>query len=260
MSLVDLLLKLAAHTPIVGPDALDEVNRVAINYFAASTRPRPRPFSLWSASSVPNPAAPPPPLDGEYITDYTSWPGLTNKQYSARHLGPADASSSYMMSLPPDVFFDGSPGAPVGDVTSLFKRSGAMTPSRSSLLFMFFAQWFTDSLLRIDMVDRRKNTSNHDIDLCQIYGLTEEAGRMLRKNDGSGELRSQQLNIQGEDEEFPEYLCREIPPGSGQFFVRPEFELLRADYGLTADQFVDQYVLGPPPFPSRKGKREWLSS
>ena len=50
---------------------------------------------------------------------------------------------------------------------------------------MFFAQWFTDSVLRTHPEDRRKNTSNHNIDLCQIYGLTEkEAGILRSKIDG----------------------------------------------------------------------------
>src|SRR4029077_5042048 len=70
MSLVDLMLKFASHTPIVGP----EVNRIAINHFAASTVPRPRPYSLWSAAPA-DPKAP------EYISDYTSWPSLTNKEF-----------------------------------------------------------------------------------------------------------------------------------------------------------------------------------
>ncbi len=231
MGLVDLLLKVAANTPVVG----DDVNRLAINYFTASTTPRPRPFSLWSAEE-PNPALP------EYVTDYTSWPSLTNKQYSARHLGPA--SPSYIAGLPPDAPYDAAAGK-IGDVTSLFMRRGKMTTSRSSMLFMFFAQWFTDSLLRFNPLDRRKNTSNHDIDLCQIYGLTEEAARLLRKLDGSGQLRSQLIN----GEEYPEYLCKEA---AGAFKVLPHFEALRASGKLSADEVVDA-MLGPD-FKDRKGK------
>lgn len=49
-----------------------------------------------------------------------------------------------------------------------------MTPNpRSSLLFCFFAQWFTDSFLRTHPTDTRRITSNHQIDLCRIYGLDE---------------------------------------------------------------------------------------
>src|SRR5262249_54847304 len=129
MSLVDLAIKLAGHVPVVGT----EVNRIAINHFAGTTTPRPRPYSLWSAE-------PPDPKLPEYVTDYTSWPSLTNRQYSARHLGPADPK--YIASLPPEEPYGVSPGnTVVGDVTSLFVRPGRMTTSRSSLLFMFFAQW-----------------------------------------------------------------------------------------------------------------------
>ncbi len=72
---------------------------------------------------------------------------------------------------------------------------------RSSLLFPFFAQWFTDSILRVHPTDRRKNTSNHDIDLCQIYGLTEETANILRTGCG-GKLKSQTVGT----EEYPDNL------------------------------------------------------
>ena len=35
-------------------------------------------------------------------------------------------------------------------------------------LFMLFAQWFTDSFLRTERSDWRKNTSTQEIDFCQI--------------------------------------------------------------------------------------------
>ena len=59
-------------------------------------------------------------------------------------------------------------------------------------MFMFFAQWFTDSFLRTSNDDPtgRKNTSNHEIDLCQIYGLDADKTAMLRSHDG-GRLKSQ---------------------------------------------------------------------
>jgi len=78
---------------------------------------------------------------------------------------------------------------------------------------MFFAQWFTDSILRTHPTDRRRNTSNHDIDLCQIYGLTERTTRLLRANTG-GRMRTQIID----GEEFLDYLCE--PDGQGDFKVR----------------------------------------
>ena len=131
MSLIDLALKLAQHTPVVGEDVVAVANRVAINHFARSTPPRPRPYSLWSA-------APADTGEPEYITDYTSWPALTNRAYSARHLPPADPG--YIASLPQEVAYVPGANMPPGAVTSLFTRGERMTTSRSSLLFTFFAQ------------------------------------------------------------------------------------------------------------------------
>jgi prostaglandin-endoperoxide synthase 2 len=166
------------------------INRFATNLIASSTTPRPRPFSLWSAVPAPGDRSNGP------ITDYTSWPSLTDRHFSARHLAPASAAS--VAALPADER-DGA--TRWGPVTSLFARGESMQADRSSVLFMFFAQWFTDSVLRIDPTDRRKNTSNHDVDLCQIYGLSEQEARCLRSGSG-GRLRSQIIN----GEEYPDYL------------------------------------------------------
>lgn len=121
---------------------------------------------------------------------------LTDHLYSARHIPPAE--KSYIDQLPFDAPYNPNN---IGDVTKLFARTGAMKEGRSSALFMFFAQWFTDSILRVDPKDRRKNTSNHNIDLCQIYGLTEKTCRMLRSK-SDGKLRSQIIN----GEEFLDHL------------------------------------------------------
>ena len=63
----------------------------------------------------------------------------------------------------------------------LFRRPpGGEKPSRdTSVMFLLFAQWFTDSFLRTASGDRRLNTSNHEIDLCQIYGLDAPTAREL---------------------------------------------------------------------------------
>src|SRR5262245_12808544 len=118
MNIIDPLLKLISHHPV-----LDQtLNRHVINHFAEATPARPRAFSLWSPKAAPCPVD-----DPDYIVDYTSWPALTNKRYSGRHLKPADPA--YTNGLPRDAEYKG-PGQ-IGDVTALFSRNGAMKESRS---------------------------------------------------------------------------------------------------------------------------------
>ncbi|GII95001.1 peroxidase family protein [Sinosporangium siamense] len=125
------------------------------------------------------------------MADYTSWASLTDRTYSGRHLPSV-----------PEV-----PGRPTpAQAADLFTRGDYMTLCpRSTVLFAYFAQWFTDGFLRGDTGiprDPRKNSSNHHIDLNQLYGLTPEATAALRTFDG-GRLKSQILH----DGEFPPYLC-----------------------------------------------------
>ena len=187
-------------------------NRLATNTYSCKTTPRPRAFSLFG--HIPKPVEfddqhhliLEPQSESAPCNDYTSWPMLTDKRFSARHLPPADPL--FISELPEDTPFRG--GDNMGDITRLFLREGEMKKSRSSLLFMFFAQWFTDSVLRVDPLDRRKNTSNHNIDLCQIYGLTEESAHILRDKAGQqGKLRCQQR----EDGEYPDYLIDQDAEG-----------------------------------------------
>lgn len=187
------------------------VNRLLTNLIANSTTPRPRPFSLWSPVAVATggPSGP--------ISDYTSWPALTDRQFSARHLPPASKSNTVAL---PDDAPSGQGGW--GPVTSLFARGEVMQADRSSVLFMFFAQWFTDSVLRTDPDDRRKNTSNHDVDLCQIYGLYEHQARCLRSHSG-GRLSSQIIN----GEEYPDYLGERNEAGEWQ--VKAKYSCLDSE-------------------------------
>jgi prostaglandin-endoperoxide synthase 2 len=148
------ILKLVRSIPI-----LDKcINRFLTNKICSATRPRPRSFSLWSHLHQPDPNESP---QQEALGEYTSWPMLTNRHYSARHLPPV--SEDYIADLRQD---DTPIGGKLGEITNLFMCEGEMMPGRSTTLFMFFAQWFTDSILRVDSADRRKNTSNHNIDLC----------------------------------------------------------------------------------------------
>jgi prostaglandin-endoperoxide synthase 2 len=164
------------------------VSRLAINSFAYATALRPRPLTM--------------------AADYTSWKSLTDRAYSGRHLPPAD--QAFLDNLPPEA-----------DVVDLFRRRHEMIPSSdTSVMFSFFAQWFTDSFLRTNHLDPRKNTSNHEIDLCQIYGLDEARTTMLRAHEG-GRLKSQFID----GAEFPVFLFERLSDG-GPLVVKQEFEAL----------------------------------
>lgn len=127
------------------------------------------------------------------VNDYTSWESLKDKSYNNRLLPVAKVESQ--KTLPP-----------INKVIDAFVRNGRpMQPChRTSLLFMGFAQWFTDAFFRIDFNDIRKNTSNHEIDLCQLYGLNKTTTNALRSKQG-GRLLSQIIN----NKEFPPYLFDE---------------------------------------------------
>lgn len=161
------------------------INDFVINMVSSSTKARPLPFSLWGPP--PRPGDPPPtsPTDAK-SANYISWPGLVDRTYSGRHL--PEATDAFQARLPP-----------IEAVRPLFVRGPQMVPCpESSALFCFFAQWFTDSFLRTDPNDFRKNTSNHEIDLCQIYGLCEADTLLLRAGQG-GLLRA----THGLDGEYP---------------------------------------------------------
>ncbi|GAA4239965.1 hypothetical protein GCM10022254_62870 [Actinomadura meridiana] len=149
---------------------------------------------------------PPRPEPLSTMAPYTSWSSLTDRTYSGRHLPPA-------------------PNQEVGRPTveraaDLFDRDGEMILCpRSTVLFAYFAQWFTDGFLRGESTeprDPRRSTSNHEVDLNPVYGLNAEATDAVRAHQG-GLLKSQLIN----GGEFPPYLCE-----NGK--VKPEFSVLTA--------------------------------
>ncbi|RBQ17314.1 heme peroxidase [Spongiactinospora rosea] len=160
------------------------VNAVLIDRAVREMPPRPEPLSTMS--------------------DYTSWASLTDRTYQGRHLPPVVADESARPT--PEQAAD------------LFARGDTMVPCpRSTVLFAYFAQWFTDGFLRGESTeprDPRKNTSNHHIDLNQLYGLNARATAALRAYEG-GRLKSQVVN----GGEFPPYLCE-------NGVIKPEFAAL----------------------------------
>jgi prostaglandin-endoperoxide synthase 2 len=197
--LLGRLIKIGFKIPF--PPLHRLLNRIAINKFAKATPPRPRPLSM---------AAP-----------YTTWRGLTDRRYTGRHLPPA-----------PD-YTRGLPDAE--KVLKLFERKGDRRATDTSLLFPFFAQWFTDSFLRTkwkepEEQDFAENESNHEIDLCQIYGIGEGQTTMLRAGSG-GRLKTQPLD----GEEFPVPLFEDNGQGPK---LRSEFE------GLYSQSNFDRVFAG----------------
>ncbi|MET0341330.1 MAG: peroxidase family protein [Polyangiales bacterium] len=192
--LVDLLKVLHSQTLRI------MLSRFYVSYISTRQVPRPRAFSLWSADAAPGQEYGP-------ISDYTCWPALVDRTFTSRHLPPASEESE--ATTPTSAGGRAALALPDVDrvVQELFARKQLVQSDRSSVLFTFFAQWFTDSFLRTDKHDRRKNTSNHEIDLCQIYGLDERTGRMLRSGRGGF------LAGEGNDEEgrprYPARLCDE---------------------------------------------------
>lgn len=180
------------------------VNRALINRAILKMPPRPTPLST--------------------MAPYTSWASLTDRTFDSRHLPPAPHAAGDLPSAE--------------RVAELFTRRGetALCP-KSTVLFAYFAQWFTDGFLRSDRSvprDPKKNQSNHEIDLTQLYGLTPQVTVLLRTFEG-GLLKSQIIN----GEEFPPYLCE-----GG--IVKPEFkglEVVRFDQ-LSAAQRDGLFAMG----------------
>ncbi|POM26014.1 hypothetical protein BTM25_03980 [Actinomadura rubteroloni] len=137
------------------------------------------------------------------LAPYTSWTSLTDRSYLGRHLPPTPGGEARP-----------SPER----AADLFTRGHTMIPCpKSTVLFAYFAQWFTDGFLRGDTRlprDPRVNSSNHEIDLNQLYGLDAAATAAVRTFDG-GLLKSQEID----GGEFPPHLCEK-----GE--VKPEFAAL----------------------------------
>jgi prostaglandin-endoperoxide synthase 2 len=177
-----------------------KLNRLAINATVNVARNRPHPLST--------------------AHDYVSWVTLTDRRWSARHLPPSDRP------IP----------ASVDAVVQLFERSGGQKLSkRSTCLFPAFAQYLTDGFIRTRMPDtsagdpdsvRLQNTSNHDIDMCPLYGRTlaqTDALRLKSEDPGQrGRLKSQQFK----GEEYAPFLL------DASENIKPEFAVLDKPLGV----------------------------
>ncbi|NEU73343.1 heme peroxidase [Hassallia byssoidea VB512170] len=165
------------------PGLARKVNKTLTNNAILKIPTRPYPFSTMSP--------------------YTSWDSLIDRTYSGLQLPPLDwkplTNENYIgINLTPAEKFEKNL-PPIQDLEILYRKIGETKYSpKSSLIFPYFVQWFTDSFLRTDRFDPRKNSSNHHIDMCNVYGLNPKITHLLRSYKG-GKLKSQILN----GEEYP---------------------------------------------------------
>ena len=162
-----------------------QLNKLAINMLVNAGRNRPHPWTT--------------------LYDYIGWRGLTDRTYSARM-------------LPPKVDQGTLPDADT-QITPLFAHGpeGQRPCPKSTMLFPAFAQYLTDGFIRtllsnLDVQeDRRRTTSNHEIDQSPLYGRTLAQTNALRLNSNErgkrGRLKSQMIG----DEEYSPFLY--LPDG-----------------------------------------------
>ena len=157
-----------------------KLNKLAINRIIDVSRHRPHP---WSTAH-----------------DYVSWTSLSDQRFSARHLPPKQ-----ILNLPD-----------IDELVGLFQQNdGQILSDKSTCLFPAFAQYLTDGFIRTRMPDtsmgetddvRRQNTSNHQIDMCPLYGRFAKQTDALRLKSESpgkrGRLKSQFIG----NEEYAPFL------------------------------------------------------
>ncbi|WP_299602334.1 peroxidase family protein [uncultured Tateyamaria sp.] len=183
------------------PFLAKRVNRWAINRVVNRARPRPHPLSTER--------------------DYVWWGGLTDRRWSGRHLPPRPRANA----------------ADPEDLATLFRRKDGkqrMCP-KSTCLFPAFAQYLTDGFIRTESEDLvpagedpthrlKRNTSNHEIDLCPLYGRTRAQTLALRlrsdEKGRKGRLASQMID----GEEYAPFLYKD-----GK--VDPQFDVLDPPLG-----------------------------
>ncbi|WP_425091514.1 peroxidase family protein [Tropicimonas sp. S265A] len=177
------------------------VNRFAIDRIVRRARSRPHPLSTER--------------------DYVCWPGLTDRRWSGRHLPPRTPEKR------PDP----------DKLKVLFERRAGtqrMCP-KSTCLFPAFAQYLTDGFIRTETEDLtlegesqstrlRRNTSNHEIDLCPLYGRTEAQTNALRLRSDTAGKKGRLKTQPGKDGDYAPFLYKDG-------IVDPQFEILDPPLG-----------------------------
>jgi prostaglandin-endoperoxide synthase 2 len=157
----------------------EALNKFAINGLVNAGRSRPHP---WSTRS-----------------NYISWSSLTDRTFSARMLPEA---------------LNPQPLPPVEDVVQLFvpEPSGQRPCLKSTALFATFAQYLTDGFIRtmlsnIDAEeDRKRTTTNHEIDKSPLYGRTPAQTNALRLRSETQGMRGRLKSQIIDGEEYSHFL------------------------------------------------------
>lgn len=172
----DVLLPIG--TALLGKE---KINEILIGRLVGKGRTRPHP---WSTRC-----------------EHICWSGLTDRTYNARLLPP----KHHQGPVGP-----GTARPPIDQVALLFAAdpAGQRPCPKSTCLFPAFAQYLTDGFIRTQISnkppfgdgieDRKRTTSNHDIDLSPLYGRTAAQTAVLRLNSEAagqkGRLKSQIVN------------------------------------------------------------------
>lgn len=143
----------------------EKLNEILINRLVNRGRSRPHPWSTRCG--------------------HICWSGLTDRTYNARLLPPKPYTG---------VEGPGTPRPPLADTASLFAAdpAGQRVCPKSTCLFPAFAQYLTDGFIRTQLAnkppfgdgieDRKRTTSNHDIDLSPLYGRNAAQTEVLRED------------------------------------------------------------------------------
>lgn len=203
----------------------DKVNKIVINRLVKKGRSRPHPWSTRCG--------------------HTCWDALTDKTFNGRLLPPKPHSGPEGA---------GTARPPIDEVTLLFAAdaAGQRPCPKSTTLFPAFAQYLTDGFIRTMMSndppfgpgseDRRRTTSNHEIDLSPLYGRNPEQTEVLRELSQTrgrrGRLKSQMIG----GEEFPPFLYDPADPA---------LETVKAEFCKDGRVVLDQ-PLGVKNSPARQ--------
>ncbi|MGD1923834.1 MAG: peroxidase family protein [Paracoccaceae bacterium] len=192
------------------------VNKSIINRAVMRARTRPSPYGSMAVQGD----------SDKPMAGYTSWELMMDRSWYKRHLPQSDL---------------GDPGHKLGplpdvqDLRELYQvEPGEETMSETStVLFLSFAQWFTDGFLMTDTSDQRKTHTSHHIDFNPLYGLDREQSDALReRSEEAGRKGRMKSEIDENGEEWaPKYFDENGNP-------KPEFAALRPP--LRLDQYEEK--------------------